>query len=270
MSTFVFPPTSFLPQNPVPQHVVTDADIDPVLLALQPRQPHPLPPAPLPHIDPLFVALQSQQPLSLPLPLPPPPCLPIPRGNGTIAQHSLLAQKQVTQTMSQLSTTRQSASNEEDQSSPPPETNPASASATNHSWAGRNPNRPIITPQPRVGKLTAAQKASRAIARGQKKASMKNLDDDIKACAEDQNRKITELAAKHNTTVEKIKRQLGVHTHYKKSRQPALHNALLHAQAERVNRGMTSNLLIHEKRILIYFIQIFWWARKPHFQSCSQ
>lgn len=144
MSTFVFPSTSFLPQNPVPQHVVTDADIDPVLLALQPRQLNPLSPALLPYIDPLLVALQSQQPLSLLPPPPPPPCLPIPRGNGTIAQHPPLAQQQVTQTMSQLSATRQSASNEEDLSSPPPETNSASAFAINHSWAGRNPNRPII------------------------------------------------------------------------------------------------------------------------------
>jgi hypothetical protein len=63
---------------------------------------------------------------------------------------------------------------------------------------------------------------------------MKALDDDIKTYVEEQTYKIEELAAKHHATVEKVKALVGVNTHYKKSRKPALHNAILHAQVEHV------------------------------------
>lgn len=212
MTTFIFPSSSNIPQNTAPQRVVTDADIDPVLLALQ--LPAPSAPIRAPEAS-------------------------LPTGQDIDAIHSSLStQQHGTQSVSQRSITPLAASNEEERSSPPPDApRMNSATATNHSWAARNPTRPIIEPRPRGGKLTNAQKASRAIAREQKQVSMKKLDDDIKAFAQDQTNKITELATKHNTSVERIKGQLGVHTHYKKSRKPALHNALLHAQAECVNQG---------------------------------
>lgn len=75
---------------------------------------------------------------------------------------------------------------------------------------------------------------------------MQKLDDDIKAHVDEQARKVSVLAAAHNTSVERIKGMVGVHTYYKKSRKPALHNALLHAQAERVNQGDVIMHINHE------------------------
>lgn len=66
---------------------------------------------------------------------------------------------------------------------------------------------------------------------------MKLLGDDVKAHVEEQTRKIGELADKHNTTVKRVKNLVGVNTHYKKSRKPTLHNAILHVHAERFNKG---------------------------------
>jgi len=106
-----------------------------------------------------------------------------------------------------------------------------------YSFLGGSASRLVIEPRSHKPKLTDAQKASRAIARQQKQASTKKLDDAIKTHVEEQVVKITELAAAHNTSVERVKAMVGINTHYKKSRKPALHNAILHAQAERVNRG---------------------------------
>jgi len=111
------------------------------------------------------------------------------------------------------------------------------AESDNTTWAARNPTRPILNPRPAPARLTEAQKASKAIAREQKKANAKRLDDDIKRFTEEQHAKLEEIARTHNIKVEKVKDLVGVSTHYKKSRKPTLHNAILHAKAMEVNQG---------------------------------
>jgi hypothetical protein len=111
------------------------------------------------------------------------------------------------------------------------------AESNNTTWAARNPTRPILNPRPAPARLTEAQKASRAIAREQKKANAKRLDDDIKQFTEDQHAKLEEIAKTHNVKVEKVKDLVGASTHYKKSRKPTLHNAIVHAKAMEVNQG---------------------------------
>ena len=49
--------------------------------------------------------------------------------------------------------------------------------------------------------------------------------------------KLEEIAHTHNVKVEKVKDLVGASTHYKKSRKPTLHNAILHAKAIEVNQG---------------------------------
>jgi hypothetical protein len=243
MTSFIFP-LSNIPQNVEPQRVVTDADIDPALLAWRPPQqtwPSPLPLPPPPpiqadaSIDPALLARRLPQQTytsQLPLPLPPlPPSAPIQIQAPSSASHA-----NHSTTISQ-STSLQAPRAEDHQSPPAPEPEPNPSIANTHSWAGRNPSRPVIEPRSHKPKLTDAQKASRAIVRQQKQASTKKLDDAIKMHVEEQIVKITELAAAHSTSVERVKAMVGVNTHYKKSRKPALHNAILHAQAERVNSG---------------------------------
>lgn len=286
MSTFIFPPLPNILQNRVPERIISDADIDPVLLGLQQHLPlHPLPPpshSPLATIRPpsdadidrVLLALQPPLPLH-PVPLSshlPPATIQLhsagwPAQPQELTTHSSRSvQQQTIPTISQPSTVTRGASSGEE--SPPPQATPppsiASRSASNgdenpfpptrssalpnerqtipaitdnHSWAGRNPSRPVIEPRPRALKLTNAQKASRTIARELKQSKANALNNDIKAYLEEQTCKMEELAAKNNTTVEKVKAIVGVNTHYKKSRKPALHNAILHAQAERVNKG---------------------------------
>jgi len=283
MSTFIFPPLPDIPQNRVPERIISHADIDPVLLGLQQPLPlHPLPPpshSPLvtirppsdADIDPVLLALQPPLPLN-PLPLSshlPPAAIQLhPAGLPAQPQESTThfsrSVQQTIPNISRPSTVTRGTSNGEESSQATPLPSIASRSTSNgdenpflptrlsalpnerqtipaitdnHSWAGRNPSRPVIEPRPRAPKLTNAQKASRAIARELKQSKANALDNDIKAYLEEQSRKIEELAAKNNTTVEKVKAIVGVNTHYKKSRKPALHNAVLHAQAERINKG---------------------------------
>ena len=109
--------------------------------------------------------------------------------------------------------------------------------SNNTTWAARNPIRPVLNPRPAPAPLTAAQKASRATAREQKKANTKRLDDDIKQFTKEQHAKLEEIAHTHNVKVEKVKDLVGASIHYKKSRKPTLHNAILHAKAIEVNQG---------------------------------
>ena len=108
-----------------------------------------------------------------------------------------------------------------------------------HSWAARNPTRPILQPRPGGRKLTEAQKASRNIAREANNIKKKALDDDIKAFMENQAEKIEELARTHNTKPKRIKEMIGAESHYKKERKVNFHNALTHLKALEVNAGMS-------------------------------
>ncbi|KIM86646.1 hypothetical protein PILCRDRAFT_4552 [Piloderma croceum F 1598] len=78
-----------------------------------------------------------------------------------------------------------------------------------HSWAARNPTRPVLQPRPGGRKLTEVQKASRNIAREASNIKKKALDDDIKAFMENQAEKIEELARTHNTKPKRIKEMIG-------------------------------------------------------------
>jgi len=111
------------------------------------------------------------------------------------------------------------------------------AESNNTTWAARNPARPVLNPCPPPARLTDAQKASRAIAREQKKANTKKLDDDIKAFLEQQQAKLDDIAKAHNVKVEKVKDLVGAYTHYKQMHKPMLHNAILHVKAMEVNQG---------------------------------
>ena len=117
-----------------------------------------------------------------------------------------------------------------------PEATPL-AESNNTTWAARNPARPVLNPRPPPARLTDAQKASRAIAHEQKKANAKKLDDDVKAFLEQQQAKLDGIARVHNVKVEKVKDLVGAYTHYKQTRKPTLHNAILHVKAMEVNQG---------------------------------
>lgn len=111
------------------------------------------------------------------------------------------------------------------------------AESNNTTWAARNPARPVLNPRPPPARLTDTQKASRAIAHEQKKANAKKLDDDIKAFLEQQQAKLNDIAKANNVKVEKVKDLVGAYTHYKQTRKPTLHNAILHVKAMEVNQG---------------------------------
>jgi hypothetical protein len=111
------------------------------------------------------------------------------------------------------------------------------AESNNTTWAARNPARAVLNPRPPPARLTDTQKASRAIAREQKKANAKKLDNDIKAFLEQQQAKLDDIAKAHNIKVEKVKDLVGAYTHYKQTRKPTLHNAILHVKAMEVNQG---------------------------------
>jgi hypothetical protein len=113
----------------------------------------------------------------------------------------------------------------------------------NTTWAARNPTRSVISTRPVPARLTEAQKASRNIARQHRRLNAEKLDSDIKAAVEAQQVKIVEIAKNHNVTVDRVKDLIGSHTHYHKSRKPALHNAILHAKAEEVNKGQAIYVL---------------------------
>jgi predicted XRE-type DNA-binding protein len=114
----------------------------------------------------------------------------------------------------------------------------------NTTWAARNPTRPVLPTRPVPARLTDAQKASREIARRQRKLNTEKLNTDIKAFVEAEQLKIAEIAKAHNVTTDKVKDLVGTHTHYRKARKPALHNAILHAKAAEVNKGNLSTLFV--------------------------
>ena len=70
------------------------------------------------------------------------------------------------------------------------------------------------------------------------------LNYDIKAFVEVEQVSIAEIAKTHNVTTDKVKDLIGTHTHYRKARKPALHNAILHATAAEVNKGKLSTLFM--------------------------
>lgn len=108
----------------------------------------------------------------------------------------------------------------------------------NTTWASRNPTRPALLPRPVLAApLTDAQKASRDIVRKKKKADALELHESIKEYLATQELQIAELAKKHNVSNEKAKELVGAYSHYKKTRKPTLHNAMLHVKAAEVNQG---------------------------------
>ncbi|KAG2100524.1 hypothetical protein BD769DRAFT_1393946 [Suillus cothurnatus] len=95
------------------------------------------------------------------------------------------------------------------------------------SWASRNPTHPVIPTRSHPACLTEAQKASRALKTAQNKEQFK-----------DHRKKLHELALAHHVSDKHVKNLIGLQTHYKKTREPQLHNALIHAKAKEVNNGL--------------------------------
>jgi hypothetical protein len=124
----------------------------------------------------------------------------------------------------------------------------------NVSWAAHNPSRAVIDPCPPPAHLTDAHKASRAIARKQRKCAQESLDKDIKRFLTKQNDEIAKIATTHNVKVDKVKDLVGFNIHYKKQRKPTLHNAILHLKATEINQGMSD--LYHNMPILLTWQQI--------------
>ncbi|KAF9231140.1 hypothetical protein BU15DRAFT_68578 [Melanogaster broomeanus] len=112
-----------------------------------------------------------------------------------------------------------------------------SQQANSSTWQARNPGQPVIQPRVAPPHQTAAQKASREIARAQKAAKAKLLYESIEAFLKDQRSKTEALARQHDVTVDHVKQLIGGETHYHTSRKIQLRNALVHAKAVEVNTG---------------------------------
>lgn len=106
------------------------------------------------------------------------------------------------------------------------------------SWASRNPTRPVIPTRSHPARLTEAQKASRALKTAQNKERSKALQDAIAQFVQDHGKKLHELALAHHVSDDHVKNLIGLQTHYKKTREPQLRNALVHAKSKEVNEGM--------------------------------
>ncbi|KAF9245370.1 hypothetical protein BU15DRAFT_58971 [Melanogaster broomeanus] len=110
-----------------------------------------------------------------------------------------------------------------------------SQQANSSTWQARNPGQPVIQPRVAPPRQTAAQKASRDIARAQKAAKAKLLYESIEAFLKDQRSKTETLARQHDVTVDHVRQLIGGETHYHTSRKIQLRNALVHAKAVEVN-----------------------------------
>jgi len=106
------------------------------------------------------------------------------------------------------------------------------------SWASHNPTHPVIPTRSHPACLTEAQKASHALKTAQNKERSKSLQDAIAQFIQDHRKKLHELALAHHVSDKHVKNLIGLQTHYKKTREPQLHNALIHAKAKEVNNGM--------------------------------
>lgn len=108
-----------------------------------------------------------------------------------------------------------------------------------NTWAARNSGRKILSPKKRTKKhLTPAEKVTREIAKNQRDAKMKKLAEDIDEFMKEQLSKMKEVAGANNVTLEKVRGQVIAETHYKNRREPAIHNAIMHAKADEFNKGM--------------------------------
>ncbi|KAF9242896.1 hypothetical protein BU15DRAFT_43446 [Melanogaster broomeanus] len=112
-----------------------------------------------------------------------------------------------------------------------------SQQANSSTWQARNPGQPVIQPRVAPPRQTAAQKASREIARAQKAAKAKLLYKSIEAFLNDQRSKTEALSRQHDVTIDHVKQLIGGETHYHTSRKIQLRNALVHAKAVEVNTG---------------------------------
>ncbi|KAG2742986.1 hypothetical protein P692DRAFT_20643627, partial [Suillus brevipes Sb2] len=106
------------------------------------------------------------------------------------------------------------------------------------SRASRNPTRPVIPTRSHPAHLTEAQKASRALKTAQNKERSKALQDAIAQFVQDHGKKLHELALAHHVSDDHVKNLIGLQTHYKKTREPQLRNALVHAKSKEVNKGL--------------------------------
>ncbi|KAG1855300.1 hypothetical protein F4604DRAFT_1932362 [Suillus subluteus] len=106
------------------------------------------------------------------------------------------------------------------------------------SWASRNPTRPVIPTRSHPACLTEAQKASHMLKTAQNKESSKALQDAIAQFIQDYGKKLHELVLAHHVSDDHVKNLIGLQTHYKKTREPQLHNALVHAKSKEVNEGL--------------------------------
>lgn len=113
----------------------------------------------------------------------------------------------------------------------------------NENWKVRNPERAVILSRAPPPRLTDAQKASRALGYEERKVREKKLNNAIKRFTDTQQEQIVDMAREHSVAQDKIKDLIGMQTHYKKSRKPNLHNAILHFKAQEVNEGKIITIL---------------------------
>jgi hypothetical protein len=105
-------------------------------------------------------------------------------------------------------------------------------------WATRNPSKDAQPARIRSkGTLTSAEKITRDACRKVLHLNNEEFQEDIALFKKAQDSKIQDLAKKHSKTVSSVHLLLTNATHYKKSRAPTLHNALVHYKSEEVNAG---------------------------------
>ncbi|EGN96036.1 hypothetical protein SERLA73DRAFT_59238, partial [Serpula lacrymans var. lacrymans S7.3] len=104
-------------------------------------------------------------------------------------------------------------------------------------WAGRNPKRPIQVPRPAARELTKAEQASRAIAAKEKKVMKQQIKDDIDEYLQDQ-LYLVALAAKHNVTLDYMKKQVSSEMNYKTTCAPNIYNVIVYAKSLEINIAM--------------------------------
>ncbi|KAJ7084528.1 hypothetical protein B0H15DRAFT_949931 [Mycena belliarum] len=127
---------------------------------------------------------------------------------------------------------------------------PSKSSSTH---ATRNPTRPVQKSRGRAGrpagKLTPAQKATRALQAAQRKLKKRELEEDIDSWYEKRDTFVEELAQRHNRTTEYIMGLLTNPSQFKSRRAISIRNAIVHdlalkakARGEKLSWGELLNL----------------------------
>ena len=118
-----------------------------------------------------------------------------------------------------------------------PTNTPSTAVDPLGTWAGRNPDKPVIPPRKRAKRsLTDAQKATQAEKRALNDASAKQLDSDVRRLKQEIEGKLEEIANKYNKKASYI-RDLFYQKAAKQALGINLWNAKLHWMANKRRKG---------------------------------